>query len=68
MVQAPELKTYAYEGQIRMTNIRVQPKWLQKLKEAQETDKELQQLKRKTQEKNGSDFQVDGDGLLCFRG
>jgi hypothetical protein len=46
----------------------VQPDWLQKLKEAQGMDEELQQMKRKTQEVDGSDFHVDGDSLLCFRG
>jgi hypothetical protein len=42
MVQAPELETFAVEGQIKMTNLTVQPEWLQKLKVAQETDEELQ--------------------------
>jgi hypothetical protein len=48
MVQVPELETFTIEGQIKMANIRVQPDWLQKLKEAQGMDEELQQLKEKT--------------------
>jgi hypothetical protein len=42
MTQDLELETFAVEGWIRVANIRVQPDWLQKLKEAQEADRELQ--------------------------
>jgi hypothetical protein len=38
MVQEPELATFAVEGRIKTSNFRVQPEWLQKLKEAQEAN------------------------------
>jgi hypothetical protein len=38
------------------------------LKEAQESNEELQKLKEKTQEKKGSDFHLDNEGLLYFKG
>jgi hypothetical protein len=55
MVHTPELGTSAIEGRM-MNNVTVQPTWLQRIKKAQETDEELQQLKRKSQERRRGDF------------
>jgi hypothetical protein len=68
MVQTPELESFVIEGKIEMASLRVKPEWLQQFKEAQESDKKLQKLKEKTQEIKWSDFHLDKEGLLCFRG
>jgi hypothetical protein len=68
MVQTPKLEAFAVEGRIEMANIWAQPDWLQKLKEAQRTDKELQQLQKRALERQKDDFQCDKDSLLCFQG
>jgi hypothetical protein len=36
------------------------------LREAQESDEELQKLKEKTQENEGNDFHLDEEGLQYF--
>jgi hypothetical protein len=51
-----------------MTNVQVQLEWLQCVKEAQESDEELQKLKDETQENKGNNFHFDKEGLLCFKG
>jgi hypothetical protein len=51
-----------------MVYIRVQSEWIQGIKEARESDEELQKLKEKTQDEKGNDFRLDIKGLLCFRG
>jgi hypothetical protein len=33
LVQVPELENFAMEGQIKLANIRVQPEWLQRIRE-----------------------------------
>jgi hypothetical protein len=50
-----------------MTNIRVQPEWLQQLKETQEDDEELRKIKGKIQTNERKEFHLDDNGLLCFR-
>jgi hypothetical protein len=66
LMQVLELENLAMEGQIKLANVRVQPKWL--IRETQETNEELKQLREKIQERDGGDFRMDDDGLLCFRG
>jgi hypothetical protein len=67
LVQTPELEDYVVERRIKMTNIRLQLEWLQQLKEAQETDEELQKIKGKIKRDEEKDFHLDDNRLLCFR-
>jgi hypothetical protein len=67
LAQTPELEDYVIERRIKMTNIRVQLEWLQQLREAQETDEELQKISEKIRRGEGKEFHLDDNGLLCFR-